>query len=298
MDKLTSNYAGWVSVKDTKSLLKRVRGTEIEPKLQRLEAILGDLGSVVVGLSGGVDSTLLAFVARLCLGYDRVVAVTAVSESLPREELDLCEEFCSDHDIEFKAVRTRELENERYVENSPLRCYFCKTELFSELTPIAIDRGAVVVLGVNASDDPDMRPGQRAAVERGGRFPLREADLTKTEIRELARVSGLSTWDKPQAACLASRVPFGTPVTIGTLSSIDRVERGVRGLGFRQIRARHHGDLVRLEFLLEDLEMALKVSDELVSICKAAGYRFVTLDLEGFTSASFQVRSAVPSQDL
>lgn len=298
MDKLTSNYAGWVSVKDTKSLLKRVRGTEIEPKLQRLEAILGDLGSVVVGLSGGVDSTLLAFVARLCLGYDRVVAVTAVSESLPREELDLCEEFCSDHDIEFKAVRTRELENERYVENSPLRCYFCKTELFSELTPIAIDRGAVVVLGVNASDDPDMRPGQRAAVERGGRFPLREADLTKTEIRELARVSGLSTWDKPQAACLASRVPFGTPVTIGTLSSIDRVERGVRGLGFRQIRARHHGDLVRLEFLLEDLEMALKVSDELVSICKAAGYRFVTLDLEGFTSASFQVRSAVPSRDL
>jgi uncharacterized protein len=245
VDKLTSNYAGWVSVKDTKSLLKRVRGTEIEPKLQRLEAILGDLGSVVVGLSGGVDSTLLAFVARLCLGYDRVVAVTAVSESLPREELDLCEEFCSDHDIEFKAVRTRELENERYVENSPLRCYFCKTELFSELTPIAIDRGAVVVLGVNASDDPDMRPGQRAAVERGGRFPLREADLTKTEIRELARVSGLSTWDKPQAACLASRVPFGTPVTIGTLSSIDRVERGVRGLGFRQIRARHHGDLVR-----------------------------------------------------
>jgi len=298
VDKLTSNYAGWVSVKDTKSLLKRVRGTEIEPKLQRLEAILGDLGSVVVGLSGGVDSTLLAFVARLCLGYDRVVAVTAVSESLPREELDLCEEFCSDHDIEFKAVRTRELENERYVENSPLRCYFCKTELFSELTPIAIDRGAVVVLGVNASDDPDMRPGQRAAVERGGRFPLREADLTKTEIRELARVSGLSTWDKPQAACLASRVPFGTPVTIGTLSSIDRVERGVRGLGFRQIRARHHGDLVRLEFLLEDLEMALKVSDELVSICKAAGYRFVTLDLEGFTSASFQVRSAVPSRDL
>jgi uncharacterized protein len=135
-------------------------------------------------------------------------------------------------------------------------------------------------------------------VERGGRFPLREADLTKTEIRELARVSGLSTWDKPQAACLASRVPFGTPVTIGTLSSIDRVERGVRGLGFRQIRARHHGDLVRLEFLLEDLEMALKVSDELVSICKAAGYRFVTLDLEGFTSASFQVRSAVPSRDL
>ena len=278
-------------VQDRK-VLETLSGSVYYPKFYRLAEILDELGSVVVGLSGGVDSTLLAYLAKAVLGKENVLCVTAVSASLSSDELEVCKEFCFDYEINFQQVLTREMENPSYVENSSFRCYFCKSELFDELLPLAERFQSTVILGVNSDDDPGTRPGQRAALERGGRFPLSEAGIGKSEIRAIARDLGLSTWDKPQSACLASRIPFGTPVTVEALSQIQRVERALKRLGFRQLRARHHGDTVRLEVSTDDLKLVLESREEIVSRCKNAGYGFVTLDLEGFQSGSFHTRKS------
>jgi uncharacterized protein len=251
-----------------------------------LRARLGELDRVVVAFSGGADSAFLAWVANDELGPERVHAVTAVSPSLaPEEELD-CKELAADWGLRWTPVLTDELADPAYAVNDGERCYHCKTELMTALGPIATAEGATVVLGVNLDDLGDHRPGQRAAAERGAAFPLVDAGFTKAALREASRMLGLRTWDKPAAACLASRVPYGTPVTLGVLTEVAAAESALRVLGFGQLRVRHYGDLARLELPVDELAAVLARRAEVVQAVRSAGYRYVTLDLEGFRSGN------------
>ena len=252
----------------------------------RLEAGLGELGRVVVGFSGGADSALLAYVARQVLGRERAVAVTAVSASLAPEELADCEALGSEWDLDWRPVATHELASEAYAVNALDRCYHCKRELMSALAPIVSSMGAVAVLGVNLDDLSDHRPGQEAAREGGARFPLLEAGLTKADVRALSRHLGLRTADKPAAACLASRVPYGTRVSVGVLGQVALAESGLRALGFAAVRVRHYGELARVEVPLEDLARAVQEREAVVAAVRAGGYRYVTIDLEGLRSGN------------
>jgi uncharacterized protein len=258
----------------------------LRPALSALTDTLCSLGRVVVAFSGGADSAFLAYVATACLGEGRVWCATAVSPSLAPEELADCEALAREWGLCFRPVKTAELERPQYVSNRGDRCYHCKAELMGVLTPIAEAEGATVVLGVNLDDLSDHRPGQRAADERGAVFPLVAAGFTKAMVREASRVLGLRTWDKPAAACLASRVPEGTPVTLGVLSSVARAESGLRLLGFAQLRVRHYGELARIEVELTELPRVLGAREAVVEAVKAAGYRYVTVDLEGFRSGN------------
>ncbi|MGD0594775.1 MAG: ATP-dependent sacrificial sulfur transferase LarE [Acidimicrobiales bacterium] len=260
--------------------------SELAPTAARLEAGLGELGRVVVGFSGGADSALLAYVARQVLGREGAVAVTAVSASLAPEELADCEALAGEWDLDWRPVPTNELAVEAYARNATDRCYYCKTELMSALDPIVSSTGAVAILGVNVDDLSDHRPGQRAAKERGARFPLLEAGLTKADVRALSRDLGLRTADKPAAACLASRVPYGTRVTVGVLSQVALAESGLRALGFSAVRVRHYGELARVELPLGDLRRALQEREAVVAAVRAGGYRYVTIDLEGLRSGN------------
>jgi pyridinium-3,5-biscarboxylic acid mononucleotide sulfurtransferase len=260
--------------------------SELAPTAARLEAGLGELGRVVVGFSGGADSALLAYVARQVLGREGAVAVTAVSASLAPEELADCEALAGEWDLDWRPVPTNELAVEAYARNATDRCYYCKTELMSALDPIVSSTGAVAILGVNIDDLSDHRPGQRAAKERGARFPLLEAGLTKADVRALSRDLGLRTADKPAAACLASRVPYGTRVTVGVLSQVALAESGLRTLGFSAVRVRHYGELARVELPLGDLRRALQEREAVVAAVRAGGYRYVTIDLEGLRSGN------------
>ena len=254
--------------------------------LELLRARLVELDRVLVAFSGGADSAFLAWVANDTLGPGRAHAVTAVSPSLaPEEEAD-CRALAEEWGLRWEPVLTDELADAAYAANGADRCYHCKTALLDVTAPIARAEDATVVLGVNVDDLGDHRPGQRAAADRGAAFPLVDAGFTKAEVREWSRRLGLRTWDKPAAACLASRVPYGTPVTVTVLSGVARAESGLRRLGFRQLRVRHYGDAARIEVDADALAAVVERRDAVVAAVKAAGYRYVTLDLEGFRSGN------------
>ncbi len=257
----------------------------LEGALATLEAILAELGRVVVAFSGGADSAFLAAVAHRVLG-DRAHAVTAVSPSLAGDEEAECRRLAADWGLRWTPVTTHEMERAAYRINDIDRCYHCKAELMDVVAPIAVAEQAVVVLGVNLDDLGDHRPGQRAATEQGARFPLVEAGFTKQLLREASRELGLRTWDKPAAACLASRVPYGTEVSVNLLGQIDRAEAGLRQLGFAELRVRHYGDTARLEVPLAELADVVARREEVVAAVKRCGYRYVTLDLEGLRSGN------------
>ncbi|MDP9316656.1 MAG: ATP-dependent sacrificial sulfur transferase LarE [Chloroflexota bacterium] len=258
----------------------------LDQKYERLQVILHDIGSVLVAFSGGVDSTLLLKVAADVLG-ERCVAATADSETYPREELAEARRLAELMGVTHVVVHTNELVDTQYAQNGPDRCYHCKKTLFTELFPVAAERGlTAVVYGAMADDMGDHRPGHQAAMEWNVRSPLLEAGLTKADIRELSRRLGLDTWNKPSFACLSSRVPYGQSINAAQLRQIDEAERALRGLGFSGFRVRHHGDIARLELQLADLPRAIEIREELVDQLKALGYIYVTLDLQGFRSGS------------
>lgn len=255
-------------------------------RLADLHEVLRRTGPVVVAFSGGADSAFLAKVAHDLLGAEGVLCVTALSPSLAGDEEADCRALAAEWGLRWAGVPTAEFDDPRYVANGADRCAWCKTALMDVLEPLAAERSATVVLGVNTDDLGDHRPGQAAAAARGARFPLVEAGFTKADVRHWSRRLGLRTWDKPAAACLASRLPYGTPVTVGSLRSVAIAEAALRAIGFGQLRVRHHGAVARLELPEEALGEALVRRDEVVAAVRAAGYEFVTLDLEGFRSGS------------
>ena len=261
--------------------------------LGALAPVLEDIGPVVVAFSGGADSALLSYAATEVLGAERALCVTAVSPSLSPEGLADCRALAGEWGLRYREVDSAELDDADYVRNDDRRCYHCKASLLDALVPLAAAESATVVLGVNVDDLSDHRPGQQAAAERGARFPLVEAGLSKDDVRSLSRRLALRTWDKPAAACLASRLPHGTPVTIDRLARVAAAESALRALGFGQLRVRHYGDLARIELDEEELAGALARRRAVVEAVRDAGYRFVTLDLEGFRSGSLNPLAAV-----
>jgi len=255
--------------------------------LDALRERLRDLSRVVIAFSGGADSAFLAYVAHEVLGAESVLAVTAVSASLPASERAHCRELARGWGMRWQEVHTDELDNPDYARNDGDRCYWCKDALLAAVGPLAERSGATVCLGVNLDDLDDHRPGQRAATERGAAFPLVDAGFTKADVRHWSRELGLETWDKPAAACLASRLPYGTPVTLGRLTTVERAEAGLRALGFDELRVRHHGEVARVEVPEVDLEVVLAKREDVVAAVRSAGYRWVTLDLEGLRSGGF-----------
>jgi uncharacterized protein len=256
-------------------------------KERALENTLASLKSVVVAYSGGVDSAYLAYIANRTLG-DSALAVTADSPSYPERHRELAIRIAHDFGLRHQIIHTGELERPEYRSNPANRCYFCKHELYTHLTRLALERGAVVVDGNNADDRGDYRPGRQAAREFGVRSPLDEVDLLKQEIRELSRQAGLPTWDEPASACLSSRIPYHSEVTDEKLRTIERAEQALRALGFRVFRVRHHDSVARLEIAREEMARALdpEIGAAIVRDVKAAGYKYVSLDLQGYRTGS------------
>ena len=264
------------------------RVVQIAP-IDSLRRRLLELDRVLVAFSGGADSAFLAWMAHDTLGPDRAFAVTAVSPSLAADEAADCAALAEEWGLRWQAVTTDELDRPEYVANGTDRCAHCKAELMDVIGPLGAAESATVVLGTNLDDLGDHRPGQGAAASRGAAFPLVDAGFTKAAVREASRSLGLRTWDKPAAACLASRVPYGTPVTFATLDRVGRAEAALRSLGFRQLRVRHYGDVARLEVELADLAGVVERRQAVVDAVKAAGYARVTLDLEGFRSGNLNL---------
>ncbi len=257
-----------------------------QQKLDDLRRSLSALGSVVVAYSAGVDSTLVLRVAHDTLG-DRVLAATGLSDTYPDEEMAEARELAAEIGVEHVMLRTEELTDPRYAMNSHQRCFFCKNELYGKLRELASERGFEhIVDGTNADDIGDHRPGLRAARQLGVRSPLQEVGMTKDEIREISNVLGLRTWDKPAFACLSSRFPYGTPITVEKLKQVAEAERAVRQLGFKGFRVRHHDEIARLEVDPADFPRVIDLHDEIVRGVRDAGYRIVTLDLRGYRSGS------------
>jgi pyridinium-3,5-biscarboxylic acid mononucleotide sulfurtransferase len=266
---------------DTAKLPSLVAG-----KLEHLHHELRRLDRVVVAFSGGADSAFLAAAARRVLGNERVHAVTAVSPSFAGDEHADCRSLVDEWGLRWTPVATNEMERAAYRLNDTDRCYHCKFELMEVVGPIAVAEQATVVLGVNIDDLGDHRPGQRAATEAGAVFPLVTAGLTKSDVRAASKAMGLRTWDKPAAACLASRVPYGTEVSVEILGRVERSEAALRRLGFAQVRVRHYDDTARIEVELDELARLLDCRGMVVSALRGAGYRYVTVDLEGFRSGN------------
>ncbi|HWF83514.1 MAG TPA: ATP-dependent sacrificial sulfur transferase LarE [Vicinamibacterales bacterium] len=259
----------------------------MNPKEQALCDTLASLGSVIVAYSGGVDSAYLALIASRTLG-ERAVAVTADSPSYPERHRQMAAQIAAQFGLRHEIIRTSELERPEYRANPANRCYYCKHELYTHLSRIAADRQAIVVDGNNADDRGDYRPGRQAAREFGVRSPLDEVNLTKDEIRELSRQAGLPTWDEPASACLSSRIPYHTEVTDEKLRMIERAEQALRTLGFRVCRVRHHDELARVEIARDEMPRAAEpeMAAAIVRELKAIGYRYISLDLQGYRTGS------------
>jgi len=255
-------------------------------RLESARGIVRDLGSVLVAYSGGVDSTLLLKLAMEEM-RDGAVAVLASSPAYPESEQREARELAASLGARLVEVSTSEVELEAYARNNPDRCFHCKEELFDTLEPIRRDLGlAHLAYGATADDAGDHRPGHASAVKRGVRFPLLDAGMAKSEIRAAARAIGLPNWNKPSFACLSSRIPHGTPVTVAALRQIEAAEDAVKALGFRQVRVRHHGDVARIEVDGADIPRLLAQREAVVAAVREAGYKFVSADLEGYSTGN------------
>jgi pyridinium-3,5-biscarboxylic acid mononucleotide sulfurtransferase len=263
--------------------------SNIEEKYQKLKDIFNKMGKALVAFSGGVDSTLLLKVAQDTLGDKNVLAVTALSSLYPEREKKEVEKLIKQLGVEHRFIESDELEIPGFSENPPDRCYYCKRQLFKELKEIARAKGlSAIIEGSTVDDEADYRPGKKAVFELGIRSPLKEALFSKEEVRALSKSLGLPNWDKPSFACLASRFPYGQRISEEALKRIDQAEDFLFRLGFKQVRVRHYGDLARIELLPEEMDRMLNFSTrkQVVDQLKKIGYRYVTLDLQGFRSGS------------
>jgi pyridinium-3,5-biscarboxylic acid mononucleotide sulfurtransferase len=261
---------------------------DLAAKVSLLTEKIQELGSVLVAYSGGTDSAYLAYAAHQALG-DKMLAVIADSPSLPRAELEAALQFTSEQGIPIHNLHTAEMDNPDYVRNDSQRCFHCKDELFTVMERARAELGFEhLAYGMNADDQGDFRPGQKAAALHHASAPLAAAGLTKTEIRTLAREAGLKVWDKPASACLSSRIEYGRPVTAENLMQVEQAEAALHGLGFPQVRVRHHGELARVEIARTDLPRALDLSmlDRITAAVRGAGFLYVTLDTQGYRSGS------------
>jgi len=270
----------------------------LERKESALESRLRSMGRTLIAYSGGVDSAYLAYAAHRVLGTD-VLAVIADSPSLARAQLEDAVSFAQEQAIPLHVISTQEMELPEYIRNDASRCFHCKDELFDVMETLRSERGfQTIAYGVNLDDQADFRPGQQAAKQHHVSAPLLEAGLSKNDIRELARAAGLRIWNKPASACLSSRIEYGRPVTRENLSTVEQGEDALRSLGFQQFRVRHHGDIVRIEIAQQEMPKALSsnMAAEFTRIFKGLGFKFVTLDIEGFRSGS--MNALLPADEL
>ena len=271
----------------------------VEEKLEQLKKTLREMGTVLIAYSGGVDSSFLAVTAHEVLGQNSL-AVFASSPVAPPMEKEAAGSLAHQFGLRFRIIESNEMDNPDFVANPPERCYYCKRELFSELKPMALAEGLKWVAdGTNADDLSDYRPGRKASAEAGIRSPLLEVGLTKAEIRQLSHAQGLPTWDRPASPCLASRIPYGTPVTAETLNKIAQGEKYLHNLGLRQVRLRHHGDIARIELDQPDMAKIIKtdIRQGIIEHFKALGYKYVTLDLTGYRTGSLNEVLGIANQE-